>query len=63
MQVIYFDVEPGGVDVGDEPGPPIQCWTHERIKYRITKEDNLDLFDPMFDRFPEPCLRHPVSIL
>lgn len=63
MQLIYFDMEPVGVDVGDEPGPPIQRWTPQRIKDRITKEENLDLFDPMSDKFPEPRLRHPVRIL
>lgn len=62
LMLLYFDKEPMGMTMGQEGGPLIECWTQQRIQERIGKEENLELLDPTLSQFPQPCLRHPISI-
>ncbi|KAF7130366.1 hypothetical protein RHSIM_Rhsim10G0013200 [Rhododendron simsii] len=62
LMLLYFDKEPMGMTVGQEGGALIECWTQQRIQERIGKEENLQLFDPTLSKFPQPRLRHPISI-
>ncbi|KAG5536179.1 hypothetical protein RHGRI_023836 [Rhododendron griersonianum] len=59
LMLIYFDKEEMGMNVGRDGVPLIQSWTTKLIMERITKEENLDLVDPISTQFPEPRLLHP----
>ncbi|KAF7151861.1 hypothetical protein RHSIM_Rhsim02G0074000 [Rhododendron simsii] len=61
LQLIYFDKEEMGMNVGIDGVPLIQSWTTNLIMERISKEENLELVDPLFTQFPQPRLLHPEA--
>ncbi|KAF7113550.1 hypothetical protein RHSIM_RhsimUnG0114800 [Rhododendron simsii] len=61
LMLIYFDKEEMGMNVGTDGVPLIQSWTTNLIMERISKEENLELVDPIFTQFPQPRLLHPEA--
>ncbi|KAF7129249.1 hypothetical protein RHSIM_Rhsim10G0108400 [Rhododendron simsii] len=61
LMLIYFDKEEMGMNVGTDGVPLIQSWTTNLILQRISKEENLELVDPIFTQFPQPRLLHPEA--
>ncbi|KAG5555783.1 hypothetical protein RHGRI_006433 [Rhododendron griersonianum] len=61
--VIYFDLNPLDVEVGNELDPPIGSWTKEFIDVRISKEmEDMPIEDSVFSQFPPHNLKNQICI-
>ncbi|KAG5541013.1 hypothetical protein RHGRI_021037 [Rhododendron griersonianum] len=63
LMVIYFDLNPLDVEVGNELDPPIGSWTKEFIDVRISKEmEDMPIEDSVFSQFPPHNLKNQICI-
>ncbi|KAG5524269.1 hypothetical protein RHGRI_031066 [Rhododendron griersonianum] len=63
LMVIYFDLNPLDVEVGNELEPPIGSWTKEFIDVRISKEmEDMPIEDSVFSQFPPHNLKNQICI-
>ncbi|KAG5526289.1 hypothetical protein RHGRI_032539 [Rhododendron griersonianum] len=63
VPVIYFDLNPLDVEVGNELDPPIGSWTKEFIDVRISKEmEDMPIEDSVFSQFPPHNLKNQICI-
>ncbi|KAG5548668.1 hypothetical protein RHGRI_014124 [Rhododendron griersonianum] len=63
LMVIYFDLNPLDVEVGNEPEAPIGLWTKELIDIRISKEmEDMPIEDSVFSQFPPHNLKNQICI-
>ncbi|XP_058223210.1 uncharacterized protein LOC131332918 [Rhododendron vialii] len=63
LMVIYFDLHPLDVEIGEEPEPPIGLWTKELIDIRISKEaEDKPIEDYFFSQFPPHNLKNQICI-
>ncbi|KAI8566379.1 hypothetical protein RHMOL_Rhmol02G0036000 [Rhododendron molle] len=61
--VIYFDLNPLDVEVGNEPEAPIGLWTKELIDLRISKEEEDKASEDYdFSQFPPHNLKNQICI-
>ncbi|KAG5565499.1 hypothetical protein RHGRI_001404 [Rhododendron griersonianum] len=63
LMVIYFDLNPLDVEVGNELEAPIGLWTKELIDIRISKEmEDMPIEDSVFSQFPPHNLKNQICI-
>ncbi|KAI8552010.1 hypothetical protein RHMOL_Rhmol06G0232000 [Rhododendron molle] len=63
LLVIYFDLNPLDVEVGNEPEAPIGLWTKELIDLRISKEEEDKASEDYdFSQFPPHNLKNQICI-